>query len=181
MAWIVKNSAGAAVEHRAEPYLTVAMRAELTGRIMPRYETKLAALLPALHMIQHAYGWIPGQAMIEIAQLLEIQPSEVMDTASFYEEYWIKPRGKQIVSVCRSIACEACNYQAITQAAKASLGVDVGETTDDNEFTLVEVECLGSCDSAPVALVNEKLHEWLTPEKMKLAIEDARKQGHAHH
>lgn len=181
MAWIVKNSAGTQVAHRAKPYLTDAMRADMVQRVMPRYETKLAALLPALHMIQHEYGWIPGQAMLEIAELLEIQPSEVMDTASFYEEYWIKPRGKQIVSVCRSIACEACNYQAISEAAKVSLGVDIGETTDDNEFTLIEVECLGSCDSAPVALVNEKLHEWLTPEKMKLAIEDARKHGNAHH
>jgi NADH-quinone oxidoreductase subunit E len=181
MAWIVKNSAGTPVERRAEPYLTEAMKAELTSVMLPRYETKLAALLPTLHMVQHAYGWIPGQAMLEIAAFLELAPSEVLDTASFYEEYWIKPRGRQIVSICRSIACEACNYQVISEAAKSSLGIDVGETTDDGEFTLVEVECLGSCDSAPVALVNEKLHEWLTPEKMKAAITDARKHGVAHH
>ena len=106
------------------------MKADLTSRVLPRYETKLAALLPTLHMIQYANGWIPGQAMLEIAAFLNLQPSEVMDTASFYEEYWIKPRGRQIVSICRSIACEACNYQAISEAAKASLGLDIGETTD---------------------------------------------------
>ncbi|MDX2147298.1 MAG: NADH-quinone oxidoreductase subunit NuoE [Planctomycetota bacterium] len=174
MAWITKNSAGMKVQRRAEPYLTSAMREELTRTILPRYETKHAALLPALHMVQHAEGWIPPQAMLEIAEFLSITPGDVQDTASFYEEYWIRPRGRRIVSVCRSLACECMGHQKITDACREALGIEVGETTDDDSFTLVEVECLGSCDTAPVALIDDHLHENLTPEAMKLAIAKAR-------
>ncbi len=183
MAWITKNSAGTVVEKRSEPYLTAAMKADLTNRLLPRFETTHAALLPALHMVQHEYGWIPAQAMLEIAEFLKLDPSQVIDTASFYEEYWLKPKGENLISVCRSIACEACDYKAITQVCKDKLGIEVGETTDDGKFTLVEVECLGSCDSAPVALVGEKLHEWLTPETIAKAIDDVKAGktgGHGH-
>jgi NADH:ubiquinone oxidoreductase subunit E len=110
--------------------------------------------------------------MLEIAEFLKIKPSDVIDTASFYEEYWLKPKGKHLIQVCRSIACEFCGHEKVTQAVKDKLGIEVGETTDDGMFTLVELECLGSCDSAPVALFDEKLHEWLTPEKVIKAIDD---------
>jgi NADH-quinone oxidoreductase E subunit len=172
MTWITKNSGGAKIERRAEPYLTMAMREELSRTMLPRYETSMGALLPCLHTIQHEYGWVPPQAMLEIAEFLKIKPSDVIDTASFYEEYWLKPKGKHLIQVCRSIACEFCGHEKVTQAVKDKLGIEVGETTDDGMFTLVELECLGSCDSAPVALFDEKLHEWLTPEKVIKAIDD---------
>ena len=79
MAWITKNSAGMKVEKRAEPYFTAAMRERFTKEILPRYETKLAALLPCLHEVQHAHGWIPGQAMVEIAEFLGVTPADVID------------------------------------------------------------------------------------------------------
>src|SRR4051794_12050258 len=101
MAWITKNSAAAKVEKRAEPYLTAAMKDELSKNVLPRYETKLAALLPCLHTVQHQYGWVPPQAMLEIAEFLAIKPSDVIDTASFYEEYWLKPKGRHLIQVCR--------------------------------------------------------------------------------
>lgn len=180
MAWITKPSGSTKIETRDEPYLTAAMKARLSSEMLPRYETKLAALLPCLHEVQHAYGWIPAQAMMEIAAFLSIKPSEVIDTASFYEEYWLKPKGKHLIAVCRSIACEVCDHQKITDAIREKLGIEVGETTDDGRFTLVEVECLGSCDSAPVALFDEKLHEWLTPDKVLKAI-DGTKDDYGHH
>jgi NADH-quinone oxidoreductase subunit E len=181
MAWLTKNSGTMKVERRPEPYLTDAMKHDLRERYLPRYETTLAALLPALHMVQHEHNWIPPQAMLEIAEFLKLTPAEVIDTASFYEEYWLKPRGKHIVSVCRSIACEFCGQPAVTQAAKDALGIEVGETTDDDRFTLVEVECLGSCDTAPVALIDGTLHENLTPEKMAAAIRATTDAPHGHH
>ncbi len=180
MAWITKPSGSTKIETRDQPYLTAAMKAKLSSEMLPRYETKLAALLPCLHEIQHAYGWIPAQAMMEIAAFLSIKPSEVIDTASFYEEYWLKPKGKHLIAVCRSIACEVCDHQKITDTIREKLGIEVGETTDDGRFTLVEVECLGSCDSAPVALFDEKLHEWLTPDKAIKAIEETGRAG-GHH
>lgn len=163
MAWITKDSAGTKVERRAEPYLSDAMKKDLAERVLPRYAQKQGALLPALHTIQHAYGWIPAQAMLEIAEFLGLKPSDVIDTASFYEEYWLKPKGEHLVQVCRSIACEFCGQREITEACKAKLGIDVGETTDDGKFTLIELECLGSCGTAPAALIDDKLFENLKP------------------
>lgn len=184
MAWISKNSAGTQIERRSEPYLTAAMRKDLTDRVLPRYANKQAAVLPSLHMIQHEYGWVPAQAMEEIAAFLGLKPAEVIDTASFYEEYWLKPKGKHLVQVCRSIACEFCGQKDITDACKRKLGIDVGETTDDGEFTLIELECLGSCGSAPAALIDETLHENLTPAKVDKLLDETRRHsghGHGHH
>ncbi|HMN40598.1 MAG TPA: NADH-quinone oxidoreductase subunit NuoE [Phycisphaerales bacterium] len=181
MAWITKNSAAMKVEKRAEPYLTEAMKADLTTRILPRYEQKQGALLPCLHTIQHAYGWIPGQAMLEIAEFLGIPPGNVIDTASFYEEYWLKPKGKHLIQVCRSIACEFCGQKEVTQACKSALGIDVGETTDDGRFTLIEMECLGSCGTAPAMLVDEALYENVQPATIhKLLGEHEKVHGHGH-
>ena len=178
MAWITKNSAGATIEKRDEPYLTEDMRMNLSAEILPRYETTLGALLPTLHEIQHAYGWIPPQAMKEIAEFLSIEPSDVIDTVTFYEEYWTHPKGEHIIAVCRSIACEFCGQQEVTQACKDKLGIDVGETTDDGKFTLVELECLGSCGTAPVAIFDETLHENVKPEQIAGLVDEAAKQSH---
>ncbi len=180
MAWITKDSAGATVERRDTPYLTDAMKRELTERILPRYEDKKGALLPALHMIQHAEGWIPGQALMEIAEFFGIAPADVLDTASFYEEFWLNPKGRHTIAVCRSIACEFCGHQAVTDACRRKLEIEPGETTDDEQFTLVELECLGSCGTAPVALIDETLHENLTPERMEQLIDETRAKGSSH-
>ena len=173
MAWIAKQSGTMEVERRDTPYLTDSMKSELTERYLPRFETKQGALIPALHMIQHHYTWIPAQAMEEIGAFLELTPAEVIDCASFYEEFHLKPRGEHMIAVCRSIACEFCDHKAITDVCRQKLGIEVGETTDDGKFSLVELECLGSCDSAPVALIDEDLHEWLTPKTIGKAIDEA--------
>lgn len=180
MAWITKDSAGATVEKRAEPYLTDEMRGRLKDEILPRFETTLAALLPVLHEIQHAYGWVPPQAMLEVAEFLEIQPSDVIDTVTFYEEYWTHPKGEHVVAVCRSIACEFCGQGAVTQACKNKLGIDVGETTEDKAFTLIELECLGACGGAPAILVDETLHEFVKPGEIAGIIDEARSKKHGH-
>ncbi|MBY0263763.1 MAG: NADH-quinone oxidoreductase subunit NuoE [Phycisphaerales bacterium] len=183
MAWITKNSAGMKVERRAEPYLTPAMQTTLRETYLPRYERAQGALLPALHMVQHEYGWIPPQAMIEVAAFLKLNPSDVIDTASFYEEYWLKPKGKHPVQVCRSIACEFCGQREVSEACKRALNIDVGETTDDGEFTLVELECIGSCGTAPAMLVDEKLYENVDPAKIPelLKAHAAHASAHGHH
>lgn len=173
MAWITKNSASMQIARRSEPYLSEATKAKLKANILPRYETTLGALMPTLHEVQHEHGWLPHQALLEIAEFLKLSPAEVIDCASFYEEYWLKPKGKRLIAVCRSIACEFCGQPEVTEAIKNRLGIDVGETTDDGQWTLVEVECLGSCDSAPVMLVDEKLHEWLTPAQAIQRLDEA--------
>ena len=159
------------MERRAEPYLTDDMKIDIANKYFPRYPTKRAVLLPALHAIQHEYNWIPTQAMEEIAAFLEITPAEVMDTATFYEEYWLKPKGKYLIQVCRSLSCEICDSSSLTNHCKKKFGIDVGETTPDGRFTLVELECLGSCGTAPAALVNEVLHETVSVEQLDKVLD----------
>lgn len=172
MAWIAENRRTAVVEKRPELYLTDDMKIDLAKKYFPRYPTKRACLLPVLHAVQHEYGWIPAQAMEEIAAFLEITPAEVLDTASFYEEYWLKPKGQYLVQVCRSLACEICGSRQITEHVKQKLNVEVGETTPDGKFTLVELECLGSCGTAPAMLLNEVLHENLTVEQVDKLLDN---------
>jgi NADH-quinone oxidoreductase subunit E len=171
MAWIAEDRRVAKFERRDEPYLTDALKKHLTDKYIPRYPTKRAVLLPALHLVQHTYNWIPMQALEEVAAFLEISPAEALDTASFYEEYWLKPKGKYLVGVCRSLACEICGSREITDRLKRKLGIEVGETTADGRFTLIEMECLGSCGTAPVALVNEVLAEEIDPKKLEEALD----------
>jgi len=149
-----------------QPLLTEELKSVLRDKYFPRYPTKRAVLLPALHLVQHQYNWLPAQAVKEIAEFLEIAPAEALDTASFYEEYWLKPKGKYLLQVCRSLACEICQSGRLTTHLESKLKIDAGETTSDERYTLVELECLGACGTAPVMLVNEVLYENLTTEKI---------------
>ena len=182
MAWITKPSGSMKIAHRDSPYLTTETRELFTREILPRYEQKQGALLPLLRAVQDQWGWLPWQALTEIAAFLAIKPADVWDTASFYEEFWLEQpgaqgaltKGKHVIAICRSVACEVCDHAKITDACRDKLGIDVGETTDDGEFTLMELECLGSCDTAPVALIGHTLHEKLTPASMRQLISDVK-------
>jgi NADH-quinone oxidoreductase E subunit len=171
MAWIVEDRRKR-VEEAGGPYLTDELKKHLAEKFFPRYPNKRAVLLPALHEIQHTYGWIPVQAMEEVAAFLELAPAEVIDTATFYEEYWLKPKGKYLIQVCRSLSCEICDSKKLTAHCQKKLGIEVGETTADGRFTLVELECLGACGTAPVALLNDVLHEELTVEKLDTVLNE---------
>jgi NADH-quinone oxidoreductase subunit E len=170
MGWITENRRTATVEKRAEPYLTPSMKAELSSKYFPRYPNKRAVLLPALHHVQHEYGWIPTAAMEELAAFLEMSPAEVLDTATFYEEYWLKPKGQYLLAVCRSLSCEICSSRQLTDHLLRKLAIEEGETTADGRFTIVELECLGACGTAPVMLINDVLHENLTVETVDQLI-----------
>ncbi|MDA1007417.1 MAG: NAD(P)H-dependent oxidoreductase subunit E [Planctomycetota bacterium] len=177
MSWKTKPSATTKIPTRAAPYLDEKMRGGYERDLLPRYATRQSALLPILHDIQHRERHIPMQAMVEIASFLKITPAEVLDTMSFYEEFSREPRGRCIISVCQSIACEACGHSAIVDEVKSLLGIDDHETTSCGSFTLLPLECLGSCDSAPVALFGETLHENLTVEKVRELVAKARQSS----
>jgi NADH-quinone oxidoreductase subunit E len=165
MAWVAENRTTASAKTSDTPFLTDELKNHLREKFFPRYPTKRAVLLPALHLVQHTYNWIPMQAIQEVAEFLEIAPSEALDTATFYEEYWLKPKGKYLLQVCRSLSCEICGSGQLTEHLKKKLNVEEFETTADGKFTLVELECLGACGTAPVALVNEVLYENLTTDE----------------
>ena len=172
MAWITKPSATTKIERRDEPYVTDAMKKRFTAELLPRYETKQGALMPILNELQHTYRCIPYQAMVEVAQFLEITPAAVLDTVSFYEDYTTEPTGEHVIAVCQSIACEVCGHQVLLDHLRQKLGVEPHETTPDGKFTLLALECLGSCDTAPVALVGDTLYENLTIEKLDEILEE---------
>jgi NADH-quinone oxidoreductase subunit E len=181
MAWTVEDRRMAAVEDEAGPRLTEELKKHIAETYFPRYPTKRAVTLPALHAIQHEFGWISMRAMEELAEFLELAPAEVLDTATFYEEYWLKPKGKYLIQVCRSLACEICGSKQLTERVKQKLGIEVGQTTADGNYTLVELECLGSCGTAPCALVNEVLHETISPDQLEKAIDALPGDPHAYH
>jgi len=171
MAWTVKPSATMKIERRSEPYLTPKMLDQYTREFLPKYATKLGALMPILHDVQDRYRHIPYQAMIEIARFLQVTPGDVIDCVTFYEEFTLEPVGKNVIGVCQSIACEVCGHQAILDHLRRKLDLEPHETSDDGKFTLLAMECLGACDLAPVMLVNGKLHENLTMQKVDQIID----------
>ncbi len=179
MAWIVEDRRRV-IEETGKPYLTDELKAHLRDTFFPRYPTKRAVLLPALHAVQHEYGYIPPRALDEVAEFLEVSSAEALDTASFYEEYWLRPKGQYLIGVCRSLSCEICGSCDLTDALRRKLKVELGETTADGRFTLIELECLGACGTAPVALVNEVLHENLTPASFNQLIADLPADPHAY-
>ncbi len=171
MAWIVKNSAGMQIDRRDEPYLDDALKARLEAKVMPRYPTRQAATLPVLHEIQNQHNWLPHQAIEEAADFLGLMAAEVLDTATFYEQFFLRPKGKYLIMLCQSLSCEIMGQPALLDALRAKLGIEPGQTTDDGRFTLVTAECLGACDGGPCALVNEKLHENLTMENFERILD----------
>ena len=139
--------------------------------IIARYEQRPGALMMILHEVQHEHGCIPYQAMIEVANLLEVHPGDVLDMVSFYEEFHTEPLGRYVIGVCQSIACEVCGHQAIVDHIRRKLDIEPHETTDDGRFTLLTLECLGACEGAPCCLVNDQRHDNLTIEKIDRIID----------
>ena len=172
MAWIVKQSAGTQIERRDEPYLTEPMKADLEEKVLSRYPTRRAATLPVLHAIQHEHNWIPYQAIEETADFLDVSAAEVLDTATFYEEFFLKPKGKYLVQLCQSISCELMGNVPLLEKVQEKLGILPGETTDDDKFTLMTVECLGSCGTAPCGLVEGKLFEDIDAEAFMKMLDE---------
>jgi NADH-quinone oxidoreductase subunit E len=133
------------VDGSTQPVLSEAVRAKIRS-FFPRYETKRAVLLPALHVVQHTLGHVSPRAMVEIAELLEIHPSDVLDTISFYTHFWTHPKGQKVITVCRSISCEIMGAAALLDELKKNLKIDEHGTTSDGEYSLVTEECLAGCD-----------------------------------
>ena len=135
---------------------------------LPRYPTKRAVVLPALHIVQERLNCVPNEAIVEIAELLELAPAEVHDTMSFYGFFRSAedPLGRHRVWVCRSISCAIRDGEKILDSLCHKLGVRPGGTTPDGRITVEFAECLGGCDFAPCLLVDGVLHKDLTEEKI---------------
>jgi NADH-quinone oxidoreductase subunit E len=133
----------------------------------PRYPTRQAVTLPALHIVNERLRYVPIQAVVEIAQLLELAPAEVQDTLSFYGFFkQDQPHGQTRAWVCRSISCALRGGEEVLDHMCHKLGIHPGETTADGKLTLEFAECLGACDFAPCMLAGDTLHKDLDNEKV---------------
>lgn len=140
-------------------------KAEL-DRILERYPTRQAALLPVLHLAQRTWGWLSPDVIEYVAKVLELTPAYVFGVITFYNMYNQKPRGKNFLQVCTNLPCMLRGAYDIYEDLCEKLDVHPGQNTEDGKFTVLEVECLGSCGTAPVVQINNDYHEEMTVEKM---------------
>jgi NADH-quinone oxidoreductase subunit E len=143
--------------------------------LFPRYPSKRAVTLPALHLVQSYLRCVPYQAMAEVAELLEITPAEVHDTMSFYGFFPQAPLGDVRVWICRSLSCMLRGGDELLDHACARLAIEPGQTTPDGKLTVEFAECLGVCDFAPAALADDgRVYGPLDEEKVDKMIQDLR-------
>lgn len=131
----------------------------------PRYPNKQAVTLPALHIVNDTYRYVPREAVIEVADLLELSPAQVQDTLTFYGYFpQDNPHGEVRAWVCRSVSCAIRGGEEIRDYLCHKLGIHAGETTPDGKITIEDAECLGACDFAPCILAGDTLHEVIDTE-----------------
>jgi NADH-quinone oxidoreductase E subunit len=137
---------------------------EIEG-LVKKYGSNRSALLQILQSIQRKHKYISDFAQQEVARLLNIHPVEVYSVITFYSFLCSKPKGRNIIRLCRTISCDLAGKEMIEDAVKRELGISFGETTKDKRITLEYTNCLGMCDQGPAMLVNEKVYTHLDPEK----------------
>ena len=128
-------------------------------------ETKEAAGIEALKIIQAGRGWVSDDSLLAISQLLKISTAQLEGVATFYNLIYRQPVGHNVIHICDSISCHLLGYAEVLEAIKSHLVIDYGQTTADGMFTLLSNVCLGGCDKAPVMMIADKHYEQLTPDK----------------
>ncbi len=131
-----------------------------------KYPDPKSALLPALEIAQREHGWLSEEIMQEVGQAMDLPPTEVASVASFYTMFYTQPVGEHVIQICTNISCSLLGAEHLVDYISRQLGIEVGETTPDGKFTLLTVECLGSCGTAPMMQVDEMYYENLTEEKI---------------
>lgn len=159
--------------------LTPDRRAKL-DEILTKYPSnqKRSAVLAALYLVQEQQGYITANGMRHIAPLLDLTPAEVEDVATYYVMFFKEKVGKYVLQVCRTLSCALNGAERVTESLSEKLGIQVGETDPSGMFTLLEFECLGACDRAPIVMVNnEHWHELATPESCAKLVDDLKARG----
>ena len=149
-----------------EPVFTGERLKELE-KLLTRYATKRAGLLPALWMVQQARGWISDHAMAEVAEVLGLTPAYVKGVVTVYTMYHQHPVGKHFVQVCTTTPCNLCGAEGVVKAFLEHTGCkELGATSPDGKYTVIEVECLGACGFATPVMIGDDFVEHVTPEKV---------------
>ncbi len=144
-------------------------------KIVARYPNKRAAMLPVLHLAQQEFEWLSNDVMAYVGELLELPFSDVYDTATFYSMYKFKPMGKYHLQVCHTLSCALNGAAEVCKHIKDKYGIENGEVTQDGKFSMVKVECLGSCGTAPVVQINDDYYESLSIEEFDKVLETLNK------
>jgi NADH-quinone oxidoreductase subunit E len=142
-------------------------------------EQRKSAILFALYLVQNQQGYITAASMRHVALQIGCSAADVEDVVSYYTMFFTKPVGKYVLNVCRTLSCALRGAELLTEALVDKLGIKPGETDPTGTFTLLEVECLGACDRAPVVMVNDGWHECLAPAQAAKFIDDLRTKGMA--
>ena len=151
----------------SNPALPEAVRAEIDA-LRPRYPTAEALLLPALHLAQRAAGgWLPPEVQAAVADHLALAPAKVAAVVSFYDMFHDHPVGRHRVRLCTNLSCQLRGAEELLAVLAEELGAGEGEVTPDGRCSYVQFECLGSCDTAPMMMVDDEYHENLTPERVR--------------
>jgi NADH-quinone oxidoreductase subunit E/NADP-reducing hydrogenase subunit HndA len=140
--------------------------------LLEDYKAKEKYLIPILQEAQEEYGYLPKEVLRDIAGFLRLSFSQVYGVATFYSQFHLEPRGENIVRVCMGTACHVRGGEDILEKIQDELGIEDGETTENLQFTLESVACIGACGLAPVIMVNDETHGRLTPEQVPEIIEE---------
>jgi NADH-quinone oxidoreductase subunit E len=137
--------------------------------LLERYpaDRKASAMIPALRLGQHIFGWLSPAVMALAADRLGVSPARAEEVATFYVMFNTQPVGRHVVEICTNVSCCLTGADRMFRAMKEKLGVENGGTTKDGRITFREVECLGSCGTAPAMLVDDEMEERLTPQKIE--------------
>ena len=146
--------------------------------VLAEYPEQRSAILPALRMAQDKHGgWLPPEALREVADALELAPAQVKAVASFYDMLHLEPVGRHLVEVCTNLSCALVGAQQVVDAFESELGVRPGETAEDGSVTLRTIECAGGCGRAPVVVVDGRYREPVRPEDVPAIAEEVRSGG----
>ena len=152
--------------------------AELYNRIQKvaaKYPQRRSAVMPALRLAQEAHqGWLPPEAIGEVADALDLAPAEVEAVATFYDMFNLEPVGRHLVEVCTNLSCALAGAKQVVDAFEIELGIPPGETSDDGEVTFRLIECAGGCGYAPVVVVDHVYREPTRPEDVPELVEELR-------
>lgn len=140
--------------------------------IISRHKEVKGGLIPVLHAIQELYGYLPEESLREVSEGLDIPMTEIYGVASFYHFFSLVPKGQHIIRVCMGTACYVKGSQLIINRLTQELGIQVGETTKDNKFTLEATRCLGACGLAPVMTVDDKIYGKVTLEDVRRILDE---------
>jgi len=162
------------------PFTFTAERRAALDELLTKYPSnqKRSAVLAALYLLQEQQGYLTANGMRHVAGILELTPAEVEDVATYYVMFFREKVGKYVLQVCRTLSCALAGAERVTEALAEKLGIHPGETDPSGMFTLLEFECLGACDRAPIVMVNnEHWHERVRPEDCSKLVDDLKARG----